>query len=45
VAQLVGGGLGLLLVRALYPDVAAAADEVVVPHIDQTREPLFRMPR
>jgi glycerol uptake facilitator-like aquaporin len=45
VAQLVGGGLGLLLVRALYPDVAAAADEVVVPHIDPTREPLTRRPR
>lgn len=42
VAQLVGGGLGLLLVRALYPDVAASADEVVVPHIDQTRESVAR---
>jgi len=31
-AQLVGGLLGLLLVRALYPDVAATADDVVVPH-------------
>jgi glycerol uptake facilitator-like aquaporin len=45
VAQLVGGGLGLLLVRALYPDVAVSADEVVVPHIDQSREPLTRGPR
>jgi glycerol uptake facilitator-like aquaporin len=45
VAQLVGGGLGLLLVRALYPDVAVSADEVVVPHIDQSREPLARGPR
>jgi hypothetical protein len=45
VAQLVGGGLGLLLVLALYPDIAVAADQVVVPHIDQTREPLARRPR
>jgi len=44
-AQFVGGGLGLLLVRALYPDVDASADEVVAPHIDQTREPLVRRPR
>jgi glycerol uptake facilitator-like aquaporin len=32
VAQLVGGAVGLGLVRALYPDVALAADEIVVPH-------------
>jgi len=32
VAELVGGGLGVALVRALYPDVAAAAADVVVPH-------------
>jgi glycerol uptake facilitator-like aquaporin len=31
-AQLVGGVVGLVLARALYPDVAAAADDVVVPH-------------
>jgi arsenate reductase len=31
-AQLVGGGVGLALVRYLYPDVAAVADVVVVPH-------------
>jgi glycerol uptake facilitator-like aquaporin len=31
VAQLVGGAVGLGLVRALYPDVARAADEIVVP--------------
>lgn len=29
-AQLVGGLLGAVLVRALYPDVATAADSVVV---------------
>jgi glycerol uptake facilitator-like aquaporin len=44
-AQLVGGVLGLLLVRALYPDVAASADQVVVPHVDQAREPAVRRPR
>ena len=31
-AQLVGAALGVGLVRVLYPDVAAAADDVVVPH-------------
>ncbi|GFG51439.1 aquaporin [Mycolicibacterium agri] len=31
-AQLVGALIGLTLVVALYPGVAAAADEVVVPH-------------
>jgi glycerol uptake facilitator-like aquaporin len=41
-AQLVGGMLGLALVRALYPDVAASADDIVVPHLDQTREPAVR---
>jgi glycerol uptake facilitator-like aquaporin len=38
-AQLVGGVLGLALVRALYPDVAAAADDIVVPHTALTRAP------
>ncbi len=32
VAQLLGGLLGVALVRYLYPDVAAIADDVVVPH-------------
>lgn len=32
VAQLVGGAVGLAVVRVLYPDVAAVADDVVVPH-------------
>lgn len=31
-AQLVGAAVGLALVRALYPDVAATGDDVVVPH-------------
>jgi len=31
-AQLLGGALGVLLVLALYPDAAATADDVVVPH-------------
>jgi glycerol uptake facilitator-like aquaporin len=44
VAQLAGGVLGLLLVRALYPDEAATTDDVVVPHVDQTREPIARRP-
>ena len=35
-AQLVGGLLGVLLVRALYPDVGTAADDVVVPHASRT---------
>jgi arsenate reductase len=37
VAQLLGGALGLLLIRALYPDVTAAgAADVVVPHRPST---------
>jgi hypothetical protein len=28
----VGGAAGLALVRALYPDAASAAGDVVVPH-------------
>ena len=32
VAQLVGAGVGLALVRVLYPGAGATADEVVVPH-------------
>lgn len=35
-AQIVGGAIGLALVRYLYPDVAAAADDVVVPHTDRS---------
>lgn len=31
-AQLVGGAVGVGIVLGLYPDVAAAADDVVVPH-------------
>jgi arsenate reductase len=33
VCQLVGAAIALILVRALYPDIADVADEVVVPHI------------
>ena len=31
-AQIIGAGIGLALVVALYPDAAQTADEVVVPH-------------
>ena len=31
-AQVVGAGVGVALVRALYPDVGATADDAVVPH-------------
>jgi arsenate reductase len=35
-AQLLGGGLAVLAIRALYPDVTpAAAAEVTVPHREQ----------
>jgi glycerol uptake facilitator-like aquaporin len=37
-AQLVGGAAGLALVRALYPDAASAAGDVVVPHTATPRE-------
>jgi len=32
VAQIVGGLIGLALIAALYPDAAANADDVVIPH-------------
>ena len=32
VAQIVGALIGLALIAALYPDAAANADDVVVPH-------------
>lgn len=32
VAQAAGGGLALLLIRALFGDVSAVADDVVLPH-------------
>ena len=35
VCQLIGGALAVGLVRVLYPDIAAVADEVVVPHAEQ----------
>lgn len=31
-AQLVGGALAVVIVRILYPDIAPAAEDVVVPH-------------
>ena len=39
VAQVVGGAVGVGLVRALYPDVGTAADDVVVPHAHAERGP------
>jgi glycerol uptake facilitator-like aquaporin len=36
-AQIVGGLVGLALVVALYPDAAATADDVVIPHPAETR--------
>lgn len=39
VAQVVGGAVGVWLVRALYPDVGAAAAEVVVPHHAEESRP------
>jgi glycerol uptake facilitator-like aquaporin len=35
VAQLVGGGLGLACVVALYPGIAGAANDVVMPHLSE----------
>ena len=34
VFQIVGGVVGIVLIRLLYPDVSAVADRVVVPHDD-----------
>jgi arsenate reductase len=36
-AQIVGALVGLALIAALYPDAAASADDVVVPHEDTNR--------
>jgi len=36
-AQIVGALIGLGLIAALYPDAAANADDVVVPHPHTTR--------
>jgi glycerol uptake facilitator-like aquaporin len=36
-AQIIGGLVGLALLVALYPDAAATADDVVVPHPAETR--------
>jgi glycerol uptake facilitator-like aquaporin len=47
-AQLVGGVVGVALVRALYPGVGAAADKVVVPHgtphVSRSPSPARRFP-
>lgn len=32
VAQIAGGGIALVLIRTLYPDITSVADDVVVPH-------------
>lgn len=37
-AQLVGGLVGVALVRYLFPDVGSAADDVVVPHPSSAHE-------
>jgi glycerol uptake facilitator-like aquaporin len=38
-AQLLGAGVGALLVRALYPDVGLATDDVVVAHLELHEHP------
>ncbi|MFZ0159123.1 MAG: MIP/aquaporin family protein [Kineosporiaceae bacterium] len=38
-AQIVGAGFGAALVRALYPDVGEATDDVVVAHLDLHERP------
>jgi glycerol uptake facilitator-like aquaporin len=38
-AQIVGAGIGAALVRALYPDVGLATDDVVVAHLDLHEHP------
>jgi glycerol uptake facilitator-like aquaporin len=35
--QLVGATVAVVLIRALYPDIAEVADEVVVPHVEDRR--------
>jgi len=44
IAQLVGGAVGVGLIRVLYPDVAETADDVVTPHdSDAAPTPLVPM--
>jgi arsenate reductase len=38
-AQLVGGAVAVVLVRYLYPDVGAVADDVVLPHGHRATDP------
>ena len=38
VCQLAGAMLAAVLIRALYPDVAAVADDVIVPHDEAPRD-------
>lgn len=45
VAQLVGGAVGVVVVRLLYPDVAAVADAVVVPHDATAPSPHRPLPK
>jgi len=40
-AQVLGAGLAVVLVRYLYPQVAAIADDVVVPHGKQVPQVVF----
>lgn len=34
-AQVVGLGVAVVLIRALYPDVEVVADDVIVPHAEK----------
>lgn len=38
VFELVGGAVGMIVIRLLYPDVAAIADDVVLPHPEHAPE-------
>ena len=33
--QVVGAAIAVALVRALYPDISAVADDVVMPQVDE----------
>lgn len=40
--QLAGAGIAVLLLRVLHPDIAAVADEVVVPRVPEADQPTAR---
>ena len=44
-AQIIGGGLAVLIIRILYPAITAAQADIIVPHHQsEAMEPAARVP-